>query len=86
MAHHRNADVDQAAHDVNHRAPAFDFHRAGSALLKKSACVAYGVGHTDLVRQEGHVGHDESPLGATSHCLRVMNHGLQRHRQCVLVP
>jgi hypothetical protein len=66
MPHDRNADVDEAAHDIEYRSAAFELHRRGAAL-QEPAGIPHRFFDADLVGEERHVGDDERPLGAACH-------------------
>ena len=78
VAHHRDADVDEALDDVEDRQAAFDLDRRRAAFLQQPAGVAHRFGDAHLVAEERHVGNHQRPFGAAAHRARVMDHHVER--------
>ena len=85
MPHNRNSDIDQplgCLHDM--ASAAFDLYGCRAAFLNQPAGISHGFFHAELECEKGHVGHDQGPLRATAHGLRVMNHHVEGHRECII--
>ena len=81
MRHYRNAALRQEMDGVGHALAAFDLDRAAFGFLDHPRRVAEGLGMAFLIGAEGHVDHDQRPLGPAHHRAAVQDHQLQRHRQ-----
>jgi hypothetical protein len=85
VAHHWNFGFGKARDELEAALATFDFHGFDAGFLYEADGVAQGFGGLGVVAAEGHVGDEESVLGAATYSPRVMDHLVERDRQGAVV-
>ena len=74
MPHHRDLGVGQCVQHVHALAAALDLHRVGAGVPHEASRVPDRLPGAEVIRQPGHVGHQQRLTPAAPHGRRVMEH------------
>ena len=81
VAHHRDAELGEAACDLDHRSSPLELDRVHARLLEEPSRADDRLLRRRVVGHERHVADQQCLARAPSHRLRVVEHVLQGHRQ-----
>ena len=83
MRHHRNTGPHQCINGVEHvRTAALHLYRGDASFLNRASAVQHCTLDAGLIREKGHVDDHKRPLYAPPHSRRMIDHMIQRDREC----